>query len=80
MQSLDEVRIAGMMGLSMDGPAAYLLGVIPREIWSIREFVIRDDKDAGTGGTFQVAAQPASAEHGEPQHGRSAAVRTAVLR
>ena len=29
MQSLDEVRIAGQLGLRIDGPAAYLQGVMP---------------------------------------------------
>src|SRR5690606_9620590 len=29
VQGLDEVRIARLLGLSMDGPAAYLLGVRP---------------------------------------------------
>jgi len=28
VQSLDEVLIAGLLGLSMDGPAAYLQGVM----------------------------------------------------
>jgi hypothetical protein len=28
---LDEFRIAGLLGLSVDGPAAYLLSVIRRE-------------------------------------------------
>lgn len=32
MQRLDEVRIAGLMGLSVDGPAAYLLSVMTLEI------------------------------------------------
>jgi len=29
VQGLDEVRIARLLGPSMDGPAAYLLGVMP---------------------------------------------------
>jgi len=32
VQGLDEVRIVGLLGLSMDGPAAYLLGVMPHEL------------------------------------------------
>ena len=37
-QSMDEVRISGVMGLSMAGPAAYFLGVRRRPVSTKRDY------------------------------------------